>query len=439
MKMEIKIPVMGESVVEAIVSNILKPSGSFVKLDEDILELETDKVNQVLHAPQNGQLILNVKKEDTVKIGQVIGFVDTDAKVPVGESPPPPPLAKEQKPAAAPAPSAPKPPLPETKKSEGESARVMISDFISSVKEAPSSGKSEAPKPKVAEDKTASFTFPGRISAEREAPDATIFDEGIASAISEEKSAADGCLGAGRKLTGKVNEADKTTRKKMSNLRKVIASRLVVAKNTTAMLTTFNEVDMSAVMMIRNREKDNFLKKYGVKLGFMSFFVKAVVAALKQIPEVNAMIDGDEIVTFNTYDIGVAVSTERGLMVPIIKNCDQLNFGGIEKEIEKYSKKAREVAISIDDLRGGSFTITNGGVFGSLLSTPILNPPQSAILGMHSIVKRPVVVSDEIVIRPMMYVALSYDHRIVDGKEAVLFLVHLKQSLEDPSRLLLNL
>lgn len=231
----------------------------------------------------------------------------------------------------------------------------------------------------------------------------------------------------------------KTTRKKMSNLRRVIASRLVEAKNSTAMLTTFNEVDMSAVMMIRNREKDNFLKKYGVKLAFMSFFVKAVVAALKEIPEVNAMIDGDEIVSFQTYDIGVAVSTERGLMVPVIKNCDQLSYSGIEKEIEVYAKKAREGSISIDDLRGGNFTITNGGVFGSLLSTPILNPPQSAILGMHSIVKRPMVVNDEIVIRPMMYLALSYDHRIVDGKEAVLFLVHVKQSLEDPSRLLLDL
>jgi 2-oxoglutarate dehydrogenase E2 component (dihydrolipoamide succinyltransferase) len=373
MKVEIKIPAMGESVVEAIVSNIIKPTGSFVKLDEDILELETDKVNQVLHAPQSGQLTLSVKKDDTVKIGQVIGFVDTDAKAPAGAeapaAPPPPP-----KPAPAP------PPAPEVKRATGETARVTMAEFASSVKEAP---KIAAPKPQPTE--------------------------------------------------------AKTTRKKMSNLRKVIASRLVEAKNSTAMLTTFNEVDMSAVMMIRNREKDNFLKKYGVKLGFMSFFVKAVVAALKEVPEVNAMIDGDEIVSFQSYDIGVAVSTERGLMVPVIKNCDQLSYSGIEKEIEVYAKKAREGSISIDDLRGGNFTITNGGIFGSLLSTPILNPPQSAILGMHTILKRPVVVSDEIVIRPMMYLALSYDHRIVDGKEAVLFLVHVKQSLEDPSRLLLDL
>lgn len=385
MKVEIKIPAMGESVAEAIVSNIIKPSGSFVKLDEEIIELETDKVNQVLYAPQNGQLTLTVHKDETVKIGQVIGFVDTDAKGPAAaaEQPAPPPQAAKPTPPPAP-PSAAAQPTPTI---PGESARVTMPDFAASVKQGPAA---KAPSPKV------------------EAP--------------------------------KVQaSSEKVTRKKMSSLRKVIASRLVEAKNTTAMLTTFNEVDMSAVMEIRAREKDNFLKKHGVKLGFMSFFVKGVVAALKAIPEVNAAIDGDEIITYQTYDIGVAVSTERGLMVPVVKNCDQLNFGGVEKAIEVFSKKAREGSISIDDLRGGSFTITNGGVFGSLLSTPILNPPQSAILGMHAIVKRAVVVNEQIVIRPMMYLALSYDHRIVDGKEAVLFLVHLKQSLEDPSRLLLDM
>jgi 2-oxoglutarate dehydrogenase E2 component (dihydrolipoamide succinyltransferase) len=372
MKVEIKIPTVGESVTEAVISNILKPSGSFVKLDEEILELETDKVNQVLYAPQSGQLSLNVKKEDKVTVGQVIGFVETDAKAPA---------AAAEAPAPKPQPTAVPPTAP--KKTEGESARVMMPEFISSVKEGPKVEKTEAPKAR--------------------------------------------------------SSSEKVTRKKMSNLRKVIAARLVEAKNTTAMLTTFNEVDMSAVMEIRAREKDNFQKKYGCKLGFMSFFVKGVVAALKAIPEVNAYIDGDEIVTVHTYDIGVAVSTERGLMVPVVRNCDELNFAGVEKEIEKYSKKARDATIAIEDLRGGSFTITNGGVFGSLLSTPILNPPQSAILGMHSIIKRAVVVDDQIVIRPMMYLALSYDHRIVDGKEAVLFLVHLKNSLEDPSRLLLDL
>jgi 2-oxoglutarate dehydrogenase E2 component (dihydrolipoamide succinyltransferase) len=388
MKIEIKIPAMGESVVEAIVSNVLKPTGSFVKLDEEILELETDKVNQVLYAPQTGLLTLSVKKEDTVKIGQVIGFVDTDAKAPTSATPS---LPKAKEPAMTAAPPAPAT-LNVEKVPEGPSARVMMPDFIASVKEGP---KAAIPSP----------------------------------ATSKEEPTKPPVQGSKEKIT----------RKKMSSLRKVIASRLVEAKNSTAMLTTFNEVDMSSVMEIRNREKDNFQKKYGAKLGFMSFFVKGVVAALKAIPQVNAYIDGDEIVTVHNYDIGVAVSTERGLMVPVIKDCDQLNFAGIEKQIETYSKKAREGTIAIDDLRGGSFTITNGGVFGSLLSTPILNPPQSAILGMHAIVKRAVVVDDQIVIRPMMYTALSYDHRIIDGKEAVQFLVHLKQSLEDPSRLLLDL
>jgi 2-oxoglutarate dehydrogenase E2 component (dihydrolipoamide succinyltransferase) len=383
MKIEIKIPSLGESISEAVIGNILKPSGSFVKLDEEILELETDKVNQVLYAPQNGQLTLTVKKEETVKIGQVIGFVETDAKGPV----PPPSTPESAAKPVAPPPPTPPPPQQAPTNQLGTGTRVMIPDFVSSAK--------AEPKPSPTTPKIASPSAPSIPGA--------------------------------------------ATRKKMSSLRKVIATRLVEAKNTTAMLTTFNEVDMTAVMEIRAKEKDNFLKKHGAKLGFMSFFVKAVVAALKAIPEVNASIDGDEIVSYGTYDIGIAVSTERGLMVPVVKACDQLSFGGIEKALEGYSKKAREGTISIDDLRGGSFTITNGGVFGSLLSTPILNPPQSAILGMHAIVQRPVAMNNQVVIRPMMYLALSYDHRIVDGKEAVLFLVHLKQSLEDPSRILLDL
>ena len=364
MKIEIKIPSMGESVSEATISTILKPSGSYVKVDEEIVELETDKVNQALYAPQSGQLTLQVNAGQVVTIGQVIGYVETDAKAPEPAAAP----SSEKK-------AAPPPPTPPS----GPSARMAIPEFVSSLKEEPKTPASITPS-------TAAVT-----------------------------------------------------RKKMSGLRKVIAQKLVEAKNTTAMLTTFNEIDMSAVMEIRAREKDNFLKKHGAKLGFMSFFVKGVVAALKAIPQINSFLEGDEIVTFNTYDIGVAVSTERGLMVPVVKKCENLSFGQIELAIEKFSKKAREGTISVDDLRGGTFTITNGGVFGSLLSTPILNPPQSAILGMHSIVKRAVVVNDEIVIRPMMYVALSYDHRIVDGKEAVLFLVNLKQALEDPSRLLLDL
>ncbi len=360
MKVEIKVPTMGESVSEGVVSAVLSPSGSYVKADQEIVELETDKVNQVLYAPAAGVLSLSINKEQTVQIGQVIGYVDTEgqAQAPV----------KEEK-------------APPVSIPSGPSARKMAGDFVKELTE-PAERKQE--------------------------PERSL-------------------------------SSDKFSRKKMSNLRKTIAQRLVEAKNTTAMLTTFNEVDMSAVMDIRAKEKDNFQKKYGVKLGFMSFFVKATVAALKAFPQVNAFIDGEDIVTVLFYDIGVAVSTEKGLMVPVIRRCDELSFGGIEKELEKYAKSAREGAISIDMLRGGSFTITNGGVFGSLLSTPILNPPQSAILGMHSIVKRAIVVNDQIVIRPMMYLALSYDHRIIDGKDAVQFLVHMKESLEDPSRLLLDL
>lgn len=383
MKVEIKIPTMGESVVEAIVSSILKPTGTTVKADEEILELETEKVNQVLYAPAAGVLTLTVKLQDTVKIGQVIGYVDTDAK---GQ-------AQAAKPAESPKAATPPPepmkmqPVHENK-ADVTGARRSVDSFVAEVNQP----KAAAPAPMLA----------------TPAP----------------------------KITAREGAA---TRKKMTSLRKTIAQKLVEVKNQTAMLTTFNEIDMSAVMAIREKEKENFQKRYGVKLGFMSFFVKGVVAALKAVPEINAMIDGDEIITFQTYDIGVAVSTEKGLLVPVVRDCDKLSFGEIEMAIDAYAKKARAGKVSVDDMRGGTFTITNGGVFGSLLSTPILNPPQSGILGMHAIVKRPVAIKDEVVIRPMMYVALSYDHRIVDGKEAVLFLVNLKQALEEPARLLLDL
>jgi 2-oxoglutarate dehydrogenase E2 component (dihydrolipoamide succinyltransferase) len=357
MKIEIKIPAMGESVTEATISRIMRPSGSPVRRDEELLELETDKVNQVLYAPEAGALTLTVKVGEVVTIGQVIGFVDTDVKV-------------------AEAPATPPAPAPNAKPTEGPTARKMAPDVIAELK---------APAPKV------------EVRPKQEG------------------------------------------RKRMSSLRRTIAQKLVEVKNTTAMLTTFNEVDMTRIMEIRAQEKENFQAKYGVKLGFMSFFIKAGAAALKAFPNVHAYIEGDDIVQFPNFDIGVAVSTEKGLMVPVIRGADQASFGDIESQVERMAKKAREGNISMDELRGGCFTITNGGVFGSLLSTPILNPPQSAILGMHAIVKRPVVVKDQIVIRPMMYLALSYDHRIIDGRESVQFLVHMKENLEDPSRLLLEL
>ena len=382
MKKEIKVPAMGESVSEAVIGTILKPTGTFVKQDEEIVELETDKVNQVLYAPADGVINFTVSQHQTVKIGDLIGFVDTEAKA-----------------AAAPVVTASVPEAAQpAKPAEPVSARVTAKEFVAEMR---------APAPP--------------------AP--------AAAATAPAPAAQTPAAGKPPKL---IVDEKKIVRKRMTTLRKVIAQKLVEAKNTTAMLTTFNEIDMSAVIAIRTKEKENFTAKHGVRLGFMSFFIKAVVAALKAIPEVNSMIDGEEIITFKSYDIGVAVSTEKGLMVPVIRDCDRLSFGEIEKAIEEYSKKARNGTISVDDLRGGSFTITNGGVFGSLLSTPILNPPQSAILGMHTIAKRAVVVGDEIVIRPMMYVALSYDHRIVDGREAVLFLVQLKQILEEPAKLFLE-
>lgn len=364
MKVEIKVPSMGESVSEATISRIIKASGSLVRRDEEVLELETDKVNQVLYAPQAGQLSLTVKVGDAVKIGQLVGTIDTDVQVPAAPEP--------AKPATAAAPAAPA----SFAASTGPSARKMAPDVLAEMK-----------VPKAA---------PAAPAASGD-------------------------------------------RKRMSSLRRTIAQKLVEVKNTTAMLTTFNEVDMTRIIETRTKEQADFQARYGVKLGFMSFFIKAAAAALKNFPDVHSYIEGDDMVAFPNFDIGVAVSTEKGLMVPVVRKCDTATFGDIEKQIVEYSKKAREGGITMDDLRGGCFTITNGGTFGSLLSTPILNPPQSAILGMHTIQKRPIALNDQVVIRPMMYLALSYDHRIIDGKEAVQFLVHMKENLEDPTRILLDL
>lgn len=396
MKMEIKVPSAGESVSEATVSRIIKESGSQVKTDDEVVELETDKVNQIIYSPGEGKLELNVKEGDVVKVDQVLGTVDTEGKeeAPAEKAPPEkeekaPPKTPPKKEEKAPPPKEEKKEEKEAPppKEEGPSARRKIEDRVKELDKGPEKveEKQKPPKPKPKE------------------------EEGT------------------------------TIRRRMTGLRKTIASRLVAAKNETAMLTTFNEVDMSQIMEIRAREQEDFMKRNGVKLGFMSFFVKATVAALKEYPDVNSFIDGDEIVTYQIYDVCIAVSTEKGLMVPVIRGCDEKSFGQIEQDIAHFAKKAREGSISIEDMRGGSFTITNGGVFGSMLSTPILNPPQSAILGMHTIVKRPVVIKDQIVIRPIMYLALSYDHRIVDGSEAIQFLVHMKNNLEEPTRMLIDL
>ena len=375
MKVEIKVPPAGESVTEAQVASIIAANGTHVEKDAEVLEIETEKVNQVLHAPASGTLELSVNVGDTVQIGQVVGSVDSEgAAAPAPEAPAP--EQKKEEPKAEPSPQP---------KSEGPSARVMPDDFLKQKEKPP---KEEPPK---------------------EAPPQV-------------------------KPEAKTDQ----TRKRMSGLRKTIAKRLVEVKNQTAMLTTFNEVDMQKVIEVRAKEKETFEKQHGVRLGFMSFFAKACVQALKKFPEINAYLEGDEIVYNNHYNLSFAVSTEKGLMVPVLRNCENLSFAEIEKGIAEYAKKAHEGKIGIDELKGGTFTITNAGKFGSLCSTPILNPPQSAILGMHNIVKRPVVVDDEIVIRPMMYLALSYDHRIVDGEQAVSFLMHIRKNLEEPARLMLD-
>jgi 2-oxoglutarate dehydrogenase E2 component (dihydrolipoamide succinyltransferase) len=372
MKVEIRIPKMGESIVEATIGTIMKPTGSVVRADEEILEIETEKVNQVLSAPAAGKVALSVKPGDVVKVDQVIGTIDTEGAGAV-------PAALESKKETA---------QIEVPKVHAESlppARKKIDAYVEEVTQ-PSSPQIPLQTP----------SAPPRVS-ERE------------------------------------------TRKKMSKLRRVIAERLVKVKNETAMLTTFNEVDMSAVMKMREENQENFQKKHGVKLGFMSFFVKACVSALQAFPDVNARIDRDEIVYQHFFDIGIAVGTEKGLFVPVVRNADQLSYADIEKVLKVYADKARSGTITVDEMQGGTFTITNGGVYGSMLSTPILNPPQSAILGMHNIVKRAVVVADQIVIRPIMYLALSYDHRIIDGKDSISFLMHIKKNLEEPARFLLDL
>ena len=381
MKVNIIIPNMGESVAEATVSEIIKPSQTVVQQEEEILELETDKINQVLYAPASGQLFLTISKGDRVTPLQEIGCIETEVDAPVSPPSPPPQtdpleLPKQESPL-------PSPPASENKE---KGIRKSTEDYLASLEK----------NPKCHLEKT-------------DPPD-------IAPPPSPKKG----------------------NRKPMSTLRRTLAKRLVEVKNATAMLTTFNEVDMSSIIEIRSREKERFMKKHTVKLGFLSFFVKACCVALKEFPEVNAYIEEEDIVYPETINMGISVSTPKGLIVPVLKQAETLSFASIEREVARLAQKAREGTLSIDDLKEGTFTITNGGVFGSMLSTPILNPPQSAILGMHNIIKRPVVIDDQITIRPIMYLALTYDHRIIDGREAVTFLVHIKEFLEKPERLLLG-
>jgi 2-oxoglutarate dehydrogenase E2 component (dihydrolipoamide succinyltransferase) len=408
MALEIRVPTLGESVTEATVAKWLRNVGDTVAADEPLVELETDKVTVEVNAPASGTLSeIKVDAGATVEVGALLGALAEGAgpaKKPAAAAAPPKAAAAAPAPAPAPAKPAAAPAAPAAAKDPGPAARKMMAETGA----APASGTGKD----------------GRIT------------KGDVLAALQGKPTAPPPAQAPRapRALGEREE-----RVKMTRLRKRIAERLKEAQNTAAMLTTFNECDMSAVMALRERYKDGFEKKHGVKLGFMSFFVKACINALKEIPSVNAEIDGDDVIYKNHYDIGVAVSAPQGLVVPVVRDADAMGFAEIEKGIAALGRKARDGKLSIEELTGGTFTISNGGIFGSLMSTPILNPPQSGILGMHKIQPRPVAIGDRVEVRPMMYLALSYDHRIIDGREAVTFLVRVKEAIEDPQRLILDM
>ncbi len=402
MALDVKIPPMGESITSGVLAKWHVKDGDLVKKDQPLFELETDKITSEGTAEAAGKITFKVAAGTDVKIGQVVATIDETATAPVGGVPSP------REAVVSPAGEAPESPAvrrlaaetgidPASVAGTGKAGRVTKGDMlsVSEVGRAVPSAPAAAPAPVV-----------GGVPSPREAASTS---------------------------------SPRQTRTKLSKLRQTIASRLVAAQHEAAMLTTFNECDMSAVMALRARYQDDFVKKNGVKLGFMSFFTKAVVQALKDIPAINAQLDGDHVIENHYYDIGMAVSTDKGLMVPVIKNCDTLDMAGIELAIADAAKRARDGKITLSDLEGGVFTITNGGIFGSMLSTPILNAPQSAILGLHAINDRPMAVNGQVVIRPMMYLALSYDHRLVDGKQAVTFLVKIKQLIEDPARLAIGI
>lgn len=391
---DVKVPAVGESISEVTIAAWTKQDGAMVKLDEAICSIESDKATLDISAPKAGKLKILVKEGETVAIGTKIAEVDETV------------TAGAEAPAAAPAPKA---PTADKNYPSPAAAKILAEKGVS-----PDSVQGSGRDGRVTKGDALGAAAP--VSLGESSDLKSLAQETMRSSFSRE-----------------------IRREKMSGLRKTIATRLVNAKNTTAMLTTFNEVDMSAVMEIRKKYKDAFKEKHGVGLGFMSFFTKACTAALKLYPAVNAMIDGNEIVYHNYADVGVAVSTPRGLVVPIIRNAESMGMAQVESRIIELATRAREGKITIDEMQNGTFTITNGGIFGSMLSTPILNAPQSAILGMHNIVERPVALNGQVVIRPIMYLALSYDHRIVDGRESVSFLKAVKEMLEDPSRLLLDI
>jgi len=422
MATDIVVPQLGESVTEATVAKWLKSPGDLVQIDDPLCELETDKVTLEVYAAAAGVLSeIRVQEGQTVEVGAVLGTIGAAGAAAAPTAAPAQPAPAQpaaEKPAAAEQPGAtdPQPKSPAAQaaaEAQSPAVRKLVAEHGVDTGAIAGTGKDgritkgdvlshlEVPKPAAAPPAKPAPLAPAATAAKAGGP--------------------------------------REERVRMTRLRKRIAERLKQAQNTAAMLTTFNEVDMTNLMALRDRYKEAFEKKHGVKLGFMSFFAKACIVGLKEIPAVNAEIDGDDIVYKNYYDIGVAVGTEQGLVVPVVRDVDNLSFGGIESAIAALGRKARDGKLTIDELTGGTFTISNGGVYGSLLSTPILNPPQSGILGMHKIQKRPVAIGDKVEVRPMMYLALSYDHRVIDGREAVTFLVRVKECLEDPQRILLDM
>jgi 2-oxoglutarate dehydrogenase E2 component (dihydrolipoamide succinyltransferase) len=421
MSTEIRVPTLGESVSEATIGRWFKKPGDPVKADEPLVELETDKVTLEVNAPAAGTLgDILVKDGETVQPGAVLGSITEGGAAAA-------PAAKAEAPKqAAPATAASAPPKQAAYGNSGEARPAA----------AAAGAKDNGPA--VSRIAAESGVDPSRVAGSGKDGRVTKGDM-LAAIATGGASAPAPAAPQQMRAPSAPDDASREERVKMTKLRQTIARRLKDAQNTAAMLTTFNDVDMGAVMQMRSQYKDVFEKKHGVKLGFMGFFTKAVIQALKEIPAVNAEIDGQDLVYKNYYHVGIAVGTEKGLVVPVVRDADRLSIAQIEKTISDFGRRARDGQLKIDEMQGGTFTITNGGIYGSLMSTPILNAPQSGILGMHRIEERPVVKNGQIVARPMMYLALSYDHRIVDGKEAVTFLVRVKEALEDPARLVLDL
>ena len=402
--LEMKVPSPGESITEVEIARWLVKTGDYVTKDQAVAEVDSDKATLELPAEASGVITLKAEEGEAVKVGQVVCLIDTKAKAPAGAS------------SAGTSPSQPvKQEAPATPKPTAPAPSTAPITPVSSAKQVPSPAAR-------------------KILAEREIPASAVVGTGKGGRITKEDA-----LKASKPSMGTpTGGVRKEVRTKMSMLRRKVAERLVSAKNETAMLTTFNEVDMTAIYELRAKYKDAFKERHNVSLGFMSFFTLAVVRALKLFPDVNSMIDGQDKVTYDFCDISIAVSGPKGLMVPVIRNAENLSFRGVEAEVKRLATRARDGQITVDEMTGGTFTITNGGVFGSMLSTPIINPPQSGILGMHNIVDRPIVRNGQIVIAPVMYVALSYDHRIIDGRESVGFLVAVKEALENPIDILMN-